>query len=508
MSTSRIRVPEVLTVAELVRYGPLGKARALVQGNLDQQVSAVTLVGELDQVRQCQPNAAVVVHHAAAHGIWAVESALRLAWERTASCVVAPAGVAETRSTVLLAERLRLPLFVVDQDPAGYALELAAAIASPEAARAQLTSRCAVLFGERSTPRGIVGVINAEVPGVRVALRTEDGHPLVGQATAARPGSRQVRVAVPGPDGRPWAVLVARLAVWSPSWAEVVQTILRLARAPLAASIAKSRLLLAQQAARERLLLERLLGRGAGARAEAGVAAEAQDFEDAEQAAAELGWRLDGGQLAVFLRPVAEDADVEAATPGVLASWREAFPEQPLVPLGRGWMSWWAREQADCAEVAATLRRGLHRLTGPVPLAAGVGARGEALDGLRRSLGEAELAAAMAVRGGAATVELFEELGPRVVLACLPTAEVAAVAEVALAGLIEGADGPALVATLGALLDCGGSTGQAAERLGLHRNTVRARLERIRAAGIDLDAPEQRLAVHLASYAWLNAAVQ
>ncbi|MEU4227040.1 helix-turn-helix domain-containing protein [Nonomuraea sp. NPDC026600] len=39
---------------------------------------------------------------------------------------------------------------------------------------------------------------------------------------------------------------------------------------------------------------------------------------------------------------------------------------------------------------------------------------------------------------------------------------------------------------------------RAAEALGVHRNTVTTRLERIRAAGYDLDDPATRLALHLA----------
>jgi DNA-binding PucR family transcriptional regulator len=72
---------------------------------------------------------------------------------------------------------------------------------------------------------------------------------------------------------------------------------------------------------------------------------------------------------------------------------------------------------------------------------------------------------------------------------------------VALAELLSAADSTTLLETLVAVLDHGGSTSRAAARLGVHRNTVLGRLERIRSYGVDLDRPDRRLALHLAAYA-------
>lgn len=485
---SRNRTIEPMTVAELVHFGPLSKARAFAADDLDRQVSTVNLVSELDQIRQCEPHAALVLHGSAALGAWAVESALRLAWERNASCVIAPAEIAVTNSTAQLAERLRVPLFVV-ADPAKHALELSAAVADTEAARARLTARCAVLFGERSSVREIVGVINTEVPGVAAALITEDGHVLAGRSAAGRPdGEHRVRVSVPGPDGRPWAELVAQLAAWSPSWVETVELILRLARAPLAASIGRSWLAIVHQAAGERLLLEMVL-RG----------------EDATEQARDAGWRLTGTHVAVVLRVAERTAcGDDASTPAVIVAWREAFAHLPIVPVADGWVSWWTEDDASPELVAEQVRRLLTEARLPLALTAGVGVAGDDVAGLRRSVAEAQLAAAVASRLGGGSVELFGELGPRAVLACLPVTEIAAAARVALVDLINAPDNEILITALAALLDCAGSTGQAAARLGVHRNTVMSRIERIRARGIDLDSPDQRLALHLACYALLS----
>ncbi len=154
-------------------------------------------------------------------------------------------------------------------------------------------------------------------------------------------------------------------------------------------------------------------------------------------------------------------------------------------------------------QVASALRRHLARMRSPIPLSAGVGRVAEGAEGLRESLSQAMLAAGVTVRDGHGTVRSFDELGFRVLLASLSQPELVGSARMVLADLLSAPDGPVLVTTLAALLDCANSTSQAAARLGVHRNTVLGRVERIRARGIDPDRPDQRLALHLACYALL-----
>uniref|UniRef100_UPI001C5DF852 helix-turn-helix domain-containing protein n=1 Tax=Nonomuraea rhizosphaerae TaxID=2665663 RepID=UPI001C5DF852 len=61
----------------------------------------------------------------------------------------------------------------------------------------------------------------------------------------------------------------------------------------------------------------------------------------------------------------------------------------------------------------------------------------------------------------------------------------------------------ALLETLAAVLDEGGAL-KAAERLGVHRNTVTTRLDRVRAAGYDLDDAPTRLALQLACHVLMS----
>ncbi|MFD0659502.1 PucR family transcriptional regulator [Thermocatellispora tengchongensis] len=204
----------------------------------------------------------------------------------------------------------------------------------------------------------------------------------------------------------------------------------------------------------------------------------------------------------MFLRTGAA-LDVAAATPGVVSAWQEALPDLPLVPWESGWASWWSGGEIEVDQVAAALGRALARMRPPVPLSGGVGRAAYGAGGLRESLSQAVLAAGVTVREAPGTVRSFDELGYRVMLAALSGPDLVASARVVLADLLSAPDGPVLVATLAAVLDCGGSTSQAASRLGVHRNTVLGRVERIRARGVDPDRPDQRLALHLACYALL-----
>ena len=96
----------------------------------------------------------------------------------------------------------------------------------------------------------------------------------------------------------------------------------------------------------------------------------------------------------------------------------------------------------------------------------------------------------------------FADLGIyRLIFAAADLPELASLRDEALAALLayDARHSANLVGTLHAFLDANGGPKEAAAALGVHRNTVLYRLDRIReVTGADLDDAETRLRLHLA----------
>ncbi|MFI6736514.1 PucR family transcriptional regulator [Nonomuraea sp. NPDC050451] len=515
-----------VTVAELVNAGPLAGAR--MYGSGENPVHQVRIVDELSVFGTVAPHTAVVLIGTAASGGWAVEMATRRAWEQAAACVIAPAGGLSEGSGEVLAERLGVTLIFVDEDPLIVAVRVASAAARPEAARTQLVARCATRLAEAGpSARRVLGVLNAELPGTSVTLIDRYGRHLagarsdVGTRSDAGPrsdvsarsdaGSRpdvsarsegsaragggagarwSAEVEVPDLDGGVLGTLVAGGSSRSPGWPAAVRTVLRLAVAPLAAWAAQDRLRASRDFALQRALAERLL---ADAEQEPREPREPGEPEEggARAEAIALGWPVEGALTAYQVRPTAEAGD--AALAGTLIA--AAVGRVPVLPRGEGWAGWSA---LDPGELAERLHRCLRTM--PWPCAAGVGAPVEGLRSVEESLLGAEAAAFVA---GPGTVARADRMGPAELLGALPTGVLRTPATVVLRPLLAVDKDGTLLETLAAVLDEGGAL-KAAERLGVHRNTITTRLERIKSAGFELDDPATRLALQLACHVLLR----
>ncbi|MFC6902414.1 hypothetical protein ACFQGX_45225 [Nonomuraea dietziae] len=314
-----------ITVAELVNGGPLAGARMYGAG--ESPVHQVRIVDELAVFSSVAPHTAVVLIGAAASGGWAVEMAMRRAWEQAAACVIAPVGAVGAGSSAVLSDRLGITLVFVTADPLVTAVEVASAAARPAAARTQLVARCATRLAEAgASARRVLGVLNTELPGTSVAFVDETGTRLAGRAAALSSGAASGGTAVPasglagrdpavpasglggrgpavhpaglegrgpavpssGPAGRgpvaqssgivgawpaevvvrgPAGEVLGRLVAGGPArsagWPSVVRTVLELAVAPLAAWAATERLAAAGDFALQSALAERLLSEAA-----------------------------------------------------------------------------------------------------------------------------------------------------------------------------------------------------------------------------------------------------
>lgn len=475
-----------VTVAELVNAGPLAGARMYGAG--EAPVHQVRIVDELSVFASVAPHTAVVLIGAAASGGWAVEMAMRRAWEQAAACVIAPAGGLSEGSGEVLAERLGVTLIFVEEDPLITAVRVASAASRPEGARTQLVARCATrLAGAGSSARNVLGVLNAELPGVSVAFLDPYGRLLAGRQAAGE-GRVLASVEVPDLDGGVLGRLVAGGAARSSGWPSVVSAVLGLAVAPLTAWAAVERLSASRDFARQEAVAQRLLAGFSPVEGEAGsrtgAPVRAVVDEDVLVEAVALGWPVEGPVTGFVVRPV-DGSDVVQAR-AVLAA---TVGEVPVVRRREG-VAGWSALGAD--ELAVRLDRCVATL--PWSASAGVGTAAAGLAGLGESLLGAEAGALVA---GAGSVARADRMGPAELLAALPAGVLRAPATVVLRPLLAVDKDGTLLETLAAYFDEGGAL-KAAERLGVHRNTVATRLERIRAVGYDLDDPATRLALHLA----------
>jgi purine catabolism regulator len=113
-----------------------------------------------------------------------------------------------------------------------------------------------------------------------------------------------------------------------------------------------------------------------------------------------------------------------------------------------------------------------------------------------RALGRSLLEARAALDTAAAPVASYHDLGSLELMLSLPNAALEAYVDRVLGPAVQNAR---LVDSLSALLDTGCRWSEAAERLGVHRHTLRYRMERLREqTGRHPDDPEQRMELWLA----------
>jgi purine catabolism regulator len=167
-----------------------------------------------------------------------------------------------------------------------------------------------------------------------------------------------------------------------------------------------------------------------------------------------------------------------------------------------------ARDERRIADALHGELRDVLRLAGNGALSVGVGTIRDGLAGIRRSHAEARQALLLGRRlHGPGHVTLFGDLGVyRLIFAAESLPELGDLYFQTLRALLEydRLNHGDLVATLDAFFAANASPKEAAERLGVHRNTVLYRLDRIREiTGYDLDDANMRLRLHLALHVHL-----
>jgi sugar diacid utilization regulator len=227
-----------------------------------------------------------------------------------------------------------------------------------------------------------------------------------------------------------------------------------------------------------------------------------------EQATA-LGWRLTGWHTAVRITTRRVGAALPPASVGALLHRHLAAHGIDAMPLTGedDWTLWTSEPERprNTDEVRNNVRHALLAAERELPgirLCAGVGVAGEGLPGLRESMTQAREASLLA--GTRDTPGAVERLGRDSVNRILVGHHAAGpqhqLAQHLLRPLTDADPTGQLVHTLGRYLDHESSATATAGALGVHRNTVLQRLERIRVLlDVQLSDVDQRLALHLAT---------
>ena len=398
-------------------------------------------------------------------------------------------------STVRIADRLGLPvLSAAVPDLVELLHRLVVLIRAPEVERARTLTRVVQTLRARPQTVGAALAVLREVLEQPVALLAADGSLLDGEALEVPDG---VRFDLEAPQRRGTLVLQPVTAIaWLAShtaevddWAQTTAAVLAVAEPAVRACLAAQQLEAERDSRFRAHLLGELLAGGAAVR------------RDVVERAVSAGWQLRGWHTGVQIGLRASGDDAILRTARV----REALAEQdltgPLVERGDGWTTWVTASAEpplrDARRMMARVRRALVDLPASWGLHAGIGRPHEGIAGVAQTLAEARDAALLArTREVAPAVEHVDELGvSRLLLSWNESELMRAYADSLLAPVQDGE----LLHTLQVYLDEGLSVTATAAALGLHRNTVTARIGRLRELlDVDLDDADHRLALQLA----------
>ncbi|WP_306319540.1 MULTISPECIES: CdaR family transcriptional regulator [unclassified Streptomyces] len=444
-------------------------------------------------------------------GDWRLDALLRRAHSASVAALLIPEVTPLRTSSTLLADRLRLPV-LGSPDPLAAYLALERTTAEPALLRADSTLRTAQVCARAD---GTVDALLADLGALLhrpIALITADARHLAGDPATVT-GAEQHTVAhqLTGPPlPRPLDLPGGARLITHPVGTERVRPRLAVrlpARLAPEADAVAAALDVASGAVRERLALRRLdLERSARHRTsllgELLRPAGGEIPDAVRRHAVEFGWRLDGWHTGIR---IGTGPDVDVA--GLRAEVTDAFAAESLaaqvVEQGDGWSAWTSADQepstSGIEQHAAAVRRVQRRLPEVLHAYVGVGRAHPGPTGIARSLGEAADAARLA-QGREASGRFFhvDRLGLAQLLLAWTRTDTFQPAARSLLAPLSGEPGD-LVHTLTAYLDAESSTAETAAVLGVHRNTVAARIARVQQLlSVDLADPDERLALHLA----------
>ncbi|SNS18265.1 PucR C-terminal helix-turn-helix domain-containing protein [Streptosporangium subroseum] len=435
---------------------------------------------------------------------WRLDAELSRVAEAGAAGLLVPGTEPLLRSTVLLADRLEMPVLGCGEDPLETAMRLAVLVASPEVDVARRILAAHRVLDAGATALAEMRDRTSAVLGTEVTVLARDGAVLLGPAIPARVRTtvpvRQrltgggVAVPVLAPDGRTpelWLVTGGTAGEAATGSAAVAgdEEVLAVAAAAVQRSLALRRVDVERDARRRSGLLGELLQAGD------------DPGPSLRRRAAEAGWRLDGWHTGIRIG-VSRSVDVVALSTDVVSALAAEGVAAVVVAEDDGWMAWVTNDTepgpGPVNRLAARVRQAQRRLA-DLDLHVGMARPHLGPGGIARTLSEARDAARLA--GSRVETGRFlhvDRLGLAQLLLAWTRTDTFVPAAKALLATLDSEPGD-LIRTLTVYLDAESSLIEAAAVLGVHRNTIARRIAKIgQLLGVDLTDPDTRLALHLA----------
>lgn len=475
------------------------------EGALTRPVRSVRVLPRLGVTGPLSDELAVVVDCAEEDlRTWRLDATLRRLRDAGACGVLLPHLRLPHQGTGLLADRLGIAVLGTQADAVAWAVDAASFLRAPEVDAARRLHEAHRVFGAAlHDPRAVAEALT-KIVGAPVAVYGVGGQPvtepLAGSVRLPDPASRD-RIAASSAG----AMCVAPVRAGSTRTADLwLVTGVEGAADPWISTVRDlldvGAFTIERWWATQRLSIER------DARIRAGIlsdllAGRLDKSEPLRMRAIEAGWQLDAWHVAMHLAAPGLH-DLLSLTDSVVAAFAESGLDVVVVERGDGWSAWSSTSSeptADSRQLVGQLRAVQAKLAGSAEVAIGIGRHYQGVAGLVRSLAEAWDAARLA-RGRPASGHIvhIDRLGlAELLLAWASTETFAPTATALLAPLLE-ARGD-LLPTLTAYLDSSASITETSATLGVHRNTVATRIQRVeRLLGVDLSKPDDRLALHLA----------
>lgn len=446
-------------------------------------ISGVALVTSFDAIRQVRPDTIVVLSAEMGFRGWVASAALRQAWERRVSAVIVATG-ASSNSVVRLAQRLQITLLATSRDPAGLALDIAAALGAAGAVTDTKIATFARKIAKQRTVSAAMNLISEELDGDHVAL-TQGGF-ILASAGEQIESDLPVGVEICGVDSSAMLTSGASRRL-NPN---LIRAILEVAAPAVQAALLLESAHDDSDAASTGIIPSIHLA----------MPGRAQKLEIAlQRTLANLGWQSDAHHIAVWFVCDAP-ADHRAEMTAILRLlWRRTMPDAALAEVHDGWLSiavFGSKDEAIALPLVIADKMGdsLRELG----LSVGISSLRTKPSRLVKSVREARLAAIHGRwKSESGSIELFKQLGVDVAASLVDGDDTLLIAELTMPRLLAATDCDQVLRAVAVFLDHKGAVIPAARFLGVHRNTLQGRLNRARELGINLDEPASLLSIHM-----------